>query len=257
MLTDRIDAELLDAAPHLRAIANYAVGYDNIDLEATRARGIPVGNTPDVLTDATADLAIALMLAVARRIDESAADVRAGTWETWEPDRWLGARRARRDARHRRLRAASGRPWPGARRGLRHDRPPHSRDDAPGGAARARGLRLAARAAHARDPPPDRRRGARAHEADRDPRQHGARPRSSTTTRSSLRCTRARSPAPASTSPTPSRCPPVDPLLRRAEPARRAAHRLGHPRAPASGWPTWPSTTCSPPSTAGRCRTRV
>ena len=63
LLTDRVDAELLDAAPKLRAIANYAVGFDNIDLEAAAARGIPVGNTPDVLTDATADLAFALMLA--------------------------------------------------------------------------------------------------------------------------------------------------------------------------------------------------
>jgi glyoxylate reductase len=90
MLTDRIDAELIAAAPNLRAIANYAVGYDNIDLEAARARSIAVGNTPDVLTDSTADLAVALMLAVARRIDESAADARAGGWDTWQPDQWLG-----------------------------------------------------------------------------------------------------------------------------------------------------------------------
>jgi glyoxylate reductase len=90
MLTDRVDAELLAAAPHLRAIANYAVGYDNVDLDAVRARGIPLGNTPDVLTDSTADLAFALMLAVARRIGESAADARAGSWQTWQPDRWLG-----------------------------------------------------------------------------------------------------------------------------------------------------------------------
>src|SRR3954447_488367 len=62
MLTDRVDAELLDACPDLRAVANMAVGTDNIDLEAAAARGIAVGNTPDVLTDATADLAIALML---------------------------------------------------------------------------------------------------------------------------------------------------------------------------------------------------
>ncbi|HXD63848.1 MAG TPA: D-glycerate dehydrogenase, partial [Solirubrobacteraceae bacterium] len=57
LLTDRVDAALIDGSPQLRAIANYAVGYDNIDLEAAKARGIPVGNTPDVLTDATADLA--------------------------------------------------------------------------------------------------------------------------------------------------------------------------------------------------------
>src|SRR3954454_8635154 len=85
MLTDRIDAELIDAAPRLRAIANLAVGTDNIDLEAAAARGIAVGNTPDVLTDATADLAFALLLALARRIVPSAEMVRAGEWKTWEP----------------------------------------------------------------------------------------------------------------------------------------------------------------------------
>lgn len=90
MLTDRIDAALLDRAPRLRAIANYAVGSDNIDLGATAARGIPVGVTPDVLTDATADLAMALLLAVARRLPGAAAAVRAGGWRTWEPDAWLG-----------------------------------------------------------------------------------------------------------------------------------------------------------------------
>ena len=63
LLTDRVDASLIDRCPHLRAISNYAVGYDNVDLEAASARGIPVGNTPDVLTDATADLAFALLLA--------------------------------------------------------------------------------------------------------------------------------------------------------------------------------------------------
>ena len=90
MLTDRIDAALLARAPRLRAIANYAVGSDNIDLGATAARGIPVGVTPDVLTDATADLAMALLLAVARRLPEAAAAVRAGGWRAWEPEAWLG-----------------------------------------------------------------------------------------------------------------------------------------------------------------------
>jgi glyoxylate reductase len=90
MLTERIDGELMDAAPELKAIANYAVGHDNIDLEAAQARGIAVGVTPDVLTDATADLAFALMLAAARRLPEAAAGVRAGEWGTWEPARWLG-----------------------------------------------------------------------------------------------------------------------------------------------------------------------
>ena len=91
LVTDPVDAQLLDAAPGLRAIANMAVGTDNIDLEAASARGIPVGNTPDVLTDATADLAFALLLALARRIPEGAAQVREGRWRTWEPAAGLGA----------------------------------------------------------------------------------------------------------------------------------------------------------------------
>jgi glyoxylate reductase len=90
MLTDRIDAELLDGAPRLRAIANYAVGTDNIDLEAAADRGIPVGNTPDVLTDATADLAFALLLAAARGLPAAEASVRSGGWTTWQPDSYLG-----------------------------------------------------------------------------------------------------------------------------------------------------------------------
>jgi glyoxylate reductase len=91
MLTDRVDAELIAAAPKLRAISNYAVGYDNIDLAAAAARGIPVGNTPDVLTDATADLAFALLMAAARQLLDAAAAVPAGEWRTWEPGRYLGA----------------------------------------------------------------------------------------------------------------------------------------------------------------------
>jgi glyoxylate reductase len=91
LVTDRVDAELLDAAPALRAIANMAVGTDNIDVDAAAARGIPVGNTPDVLTDATADLAFALLLALARRIVPGAEEVRAGGWRTWEPAADLGA----------------------------------------------------------------------------------------------------------------------------------------------------------------------
>src|SRR4051794_5584281 len=90
LLTDRIDGDLLAHAPHLKAIANCAVGCDNVDLTAAAARGIAVGVTPDVLTDATADLAMALILAVARRLPEAAAAVRAGGWRTWEPQGWLG-----------------------------------------------------------------------------------------------------------------------------------------------------------------------
>lgn len=90
MLTERVDAGLLEACPRLRVVANYAVGTDNVDLAACARRGILVGRTPDVLTDATADLAWALILAVARRLPEAAAAVRAGEWRTFEPARWLG-----------------------------------------------------------------------------------------------------------------------------------------------------------------------
>ncbi len=90
LLTDRVDAELLDAAPKLRAVANLAVGVDNIDLAECGRRGIAVGNTPGVLTEATADLAFALILASARRLLEAADAVRAGEWRTWEPAGWLG-----------------------------------------------------------------------------------------------------------------------------------------------------------------------
>ena len=89
-LTDRIDAELLDACPELRAIANYAVGTDNVDLDAAAERGIAVGNTPGVLTETTADLAFALILACARGVVSAAGDVRAGRWTTWSPEGWLG-----------------------------------------------------------------------------------------------------------------------------------------------------------------------
>ena len=90
LLTDRIDAAALGAAPALRAIANYAVGCDNIDLAAADARGIPVGATPGVLTDATADLTLALILAAARRLPEAQAAVLGGDGRTWEPSGWLG-----------------------------------------------------------------------------------------------------------------------------------------------------------------------
>jgi glyoxylate reductase len=90
LLTDRVDAALLDAAPGLKVISNFAVGVNNVDLGAATARGIPVGNTPGVLTDATADIAVTLLLAAARRLGESAADAKAGRWLTWEPLGWLG-----------------------------------------------------------------------------------------------------------------------------------------------------------------------
>ena len=90
LLTDRIDGELIGAAPRLRAISNYAVVVDNIDLEAAAARGIQVGSTPGVLTDTTADLAVALMLGVSRHLVEGDAYVRRGEWRTWEPGLLLG-----------------------------------------------------------------------------------------------------------------------------------------------------------------------
>ncbi len=90
MLTDSIDQDLLDAAPRLRAIATMAVGTDNIDLAACSARHIPVGHTPDVLTETTADTAFGLILAAARRFKEGVDYVRDGHWLRWEPDLLLG-----------------------------------------------------------------------------------------------------------------------------------------------------------------------
>jgi glyoxylate reductase len=83
LLTDRIDKALMDAAPRLKVISQCAVGYDNIDVGAAIARGIPVGNTPGVLTDATADFAFTLLMAAARRIGEAIDYVREGRWQTW------------------------------------------------------------------------------------------------------------------------------------------------------------------------------
>ena len=86
-----VDAELLDCAgPSLRVVANFAVGYDNVDLAACRVRGVVVTNTPNVLTDATAELTVALMLAAARHLGEGERLVRAGSWEGWEPQQLLG-----------------------------------------------------------------------------------------------------------------------------------------------------------------------
>ena len=90
LLTDRVGPQLLDAAPHLRVVSNMAVGYDNIDVPACTARGIPVGNTPGVLTETTADLTFALLMAAARRIVEGVDYVRAGRWKTWGPVLLMG-----------------------------------------------------------------------------------------------------------------------------------------------------------------------
>ncbi|MCY1021182.1 2-hydroxyacid dehydrogenase [Pyxidicoccus sp. MSG2] len=90
LLTDPVDARLLAAAPSLRAVSNVAVGYDNIDVPACTARRIPVGHTPGVLTDTTADFAFALLMGLARRVAEADAFVRAGKWRTWSPTLLLG-----------------------------------------------------------------------------------------------------------------------------------------------------------------------
>jgi len=91
LLTDKIDGEVMDEAGlQLKVISNHAVGFDNIDVNAATARKIPVGNTPGVLTDATADFAFALMMAVARRIPEAERYVHAGKWKTWGPMLLLG-----------------------------------------------------------------------------------------------------------------------------------------------------------------------
>jgi glyoxylate reductase len=90
IITERVDAELFDAAPSVKAVANLAVGTDNIDLDEAARRGIPVGNTPGVLTDATADIAFALLLNIARRVSEGERQVRNGEWEPWYPTHMVG-----------------------------------------------------------------------------------------------------------------------------------------------------------------------
>lgn len=97
LLSDRVDEAVMDATgPQLKVISNYAVGYNNIDLTAASKRGIRVGNTPDVLTDATADLAVTLLLAAVRRVKEASDAVRSGAWQTWEPAGLLGQELSRR-----------------------------------------------------------------------------------------------------------------------------------------------------------------
>ncbi|MDH7487073.1 MAG: D-glycerate dehydrogenase [Anaerolineae bacterium] len=92
LLTDPIDAQLMEAAgPQLKVISQMAVGFDNVDVEEATRRGIPVGNTPGVLTEATADFAFTLLASAARRVVEAAAYVQAGRWKTWGPMLFLGA----------------------------------------------------------------------------------------------------------------------------------------------------------------------
>ena len=91
LLTDKVDDEFLDAAgPQLRVVSNYAVGFDNVDVAACARRGVRVGNTPGVLTETTADLAWALLMAAARRVPEGSRFVLDGKWKTWDPLLLLG-----------------------------------------------------------------------------------------------------------------------------------------------------------------------
>lgn len=90
LLTDKIDEEVLSSNPRLKIVANYAVGYNNIDVQSASSLGIPVSNTPGVLTDTSADLAFTLLMAVSRRIVEADAYLRSGEWGGWGPLQYLG-----------------------------------------------------------------------------------------------------------------------------------------------------------------------
>lgn len=90
LLTDAIDGDIMDANPELKIIANYAVGFNNIDVEAATQRHIPVSNTPGVLTETSADLAFSLMTALARRLPEADSFVRTGEWKGWGPLQYVG-----------------------------------------------------------------------------------------------------------------------------------------------------------------------
>ncbi len=91
MLNERVDAELLDRAPRLKIVANYAVGYNNVDVGAATSRGIMVTNTPDVVTDATADLAWAILMGIARDVCVVDRYVRSGQWTEWRPEQFIAA----------------------------------------------------------------------------------------------------------------------------------------------------------------------
>ncbi|MFC1923153.1 2-hydroxyacid dehydrogenase [Chloroflexota bacterium] len=90
LLTIKVDEDLLSQAANIKVVSNMAVGFDNIDVSACTKRAIPVGNTPGVLTEGTADLTLAILLAAARRLFEANQDARNGKWETWSPTGWLG-----------------------------------------------------------------------------------------------------------------------------------------------------------------------
>ncbi len=246
LLTDRIDADTIGQLPELRVIANYAVGFNNIDLAAAAARGIKVGNTPDVLTDATADATFALLLAAARRLPEAFAAARSGEWVGWEPSQFLGAEV------HRRVLGIIG--FGRIGRAV---------------AKRAEGFAMEVIHVGSGDGPdamnellersdfisihtpltdghasPDRRRRAQADEAHGDPDQHGPR----------RNCRPAGADRGAHTGPDRGRGtrrhgPRAAPTRRPAAEAPNLVltpHIGSATRPPANGWPTWPWTTCWP-----------
>ena len=186
--TVAVDEAVLEAAgPQLRVVANFAVGYDNVDLDACRRRGVAVTNTPDVLTNATAELALALTLAAARRMTEAEADLRGGRWRGWDPGAYLGLELTRGDVRGGRA-GTDRAPLRRAGRGLRRRGPvrePHRQGGCRAGAGRPAGAAGGDLPPRRRGQPPpagERRddragRGARAigDEARGDPRQHLAR----------------------------------------------------------------------------------
>ena len=189
LLTEAVNAELMDAAgPQLKVISQIAVGFDNIDVPEATRRGIPVGNTPEVLTETTADATWALMLAAARRIVESNRAVHAGNWRTWHPLHYLGQDILRRDPRHRRprphrhRRRAQGRRLRNARPVLRC-LPPRGHGVRDGRRVRRHGhaprrvrLRLPPHEPDAREPPLHERRRVRQDEGDRHRGQRRPRP---------------------------------------------------------------------------------
>ena len=200
LLTDPVDAELIAACPELRAISNYAVGVDNVDLEAATARAIPVGNTPGVLTESTADLALALILGIARRLVEGEAFVRAGKWVTWEPDLLLG-----RDLHDATVGIVGlgriGRAVASRLDGFGCEVLAASRSGGvrARGAARALGLRDPPLPAHARDARADRHGGPAPDEAHGLSREHGPRPDRRHARARGCASTQGRSPARRST----------------------------------------------------------
>ena len=191
-------------------VANYAVGSDNIDLDAAAARGIAVGVTPDVLTEATADLAMALMLAAARGLAAAAAAVAPARWRTWDAAGLARPRAARRVAAGRRRRPHRAAPSAGAPRRFGMDVVYAGRRRRPRWrllpTADVVSLHVAADASRTADSSAP---GARGDEAGGDPVNTArGRPRRPGRARAG-RCTTARSAAPGSTSPTPSRCRPT------------------------------------------------